>query len=325
MKYIISHHHNPYENLALEEVLFRESKEPLLYLWQNDHTIVVGKNQNTFEEINAEEVAKRKISVVRRETGGGAVYHDLGNLNFSLIVTIKENEIYEYASFLTPVIRALSSFGVHASLQGRNDLLVDGYKISGNAQIISGNRVLHHGTILVNSDLSVLSKVLNVSPSKLKSKGIKSLQSRVANISSLAHTTIPIDLLEQKIIEECCGAHPEALSLPEGLREKITRLAHDKYASYDWNYGSSPKSQFVNEKKFACGTIKVLLDIEKGLICSCQFYGDFLDTRDIQEIAQALVGTPYQQHAVVATLEQLHFDRYLKGITQSECISLFFS
>jgi len=325
MKYIISHCYNPYENLALEEVLFRESKEPLLYLWQNDHTIVVGKNQNTFEEINAEEVAKRKISVVRRETGGGAVYHDLGNLNFSLIVNIKENEIYAYASFLTPVIRALSSFGVHASLQGRNDLVVDGCKISGNAQIISGNRVLHHGTILVNSDLSVLSKVLNVSPSKLTSKGIKSLQSRVANISSLAHTTIPIDLLEQKIIEECCKSHPEALVLSPASREKISKLARDKYASFDWNYGSSPTSQFINEKKFACGTIKVLLAIEKGHIGSCQFLGDFLDTRDIKELAQGLAGIPYQQHAVGLALQSLHFATYIKGITLSEAVSLFFS
>ncbi len=324
MKYITSNSNNPYHNLALEEVLFRNVEGSILYLWQNDNTIVVGKNQNTFEEINAAEVERQNINVVRRGTGGGAVYHDLGNLNFSVIVDIKEDEFYEYSSFLEPVIRALKYFKIEATLQGRNDLVVNGAKISGNAQMLSGNRVLHHGTLLINSDLSVLSAALKVSKSKLQSKGIKSVRSRVANISDVTSADINIQTLEKKIIEEYCGKESQELFLDDMFLQKVEKLAKDKYSSYAWVYGESPKSNFTSEKKFSFGTLKVYLDVENGFIKSCNFSGDFLDTRDISKVAKVLEGTVYLRKNIKDKLNEIHIEKYLKNMQANELTDMFF-
>lgn len=311
-------------NLALEEVLFRQLKGPILYLWQNDNTIVVGKNQNTFQEINADEVKEQNINIVRRLTGGGAVYHDLGNLNFSVIVDIKEGEVYEYSSFLEPVIKALKYFNVEAYMEGRNDLLVNGYKISGNAQMISGNRVLHHGTLLIDSDLTMLSKVLNVSKNKLSSKGIKSVKSRVANIVDFIDSDISIPLLENRIIEEFCTKNSEELVINDELLKDAKRISKEKYSTYDWIYGGSPKSDFVNEKKFSFGTLCVNLELEKGRIKNCVFSGDFLDTRDISIVSKNLEGVIYLRENIEDRLSELGIEKYLKGITPKELSLIFF-
>ncbi|MBR0380926.1 MAG: lipoate--protein ligase [Eubacterium sp.] len=303
MIYLETNSVNPCYNLAFEEyVLYHCKEDNYLILWQNDNTIVVGQNQNTEEEVNRTFVNERKIHVVRRATGGGAVYHDLGNLNYSFITDYKQSDRITKERFMMPIIRALSNLGLAAEASGRNDILVNGKKISGTAQRIAGDRLLHHGTLLFDSDLSMISSALNVKADKYRSKGLKSVRSRVGNIRDSLRQDMDIRSFWSYLEETLAGSgYVKREMSPEELKA-IKDLKQKKYDTWEWIYGKSPAFNFSNSGRFPGGSLEVRIDIRKGIIQEIQFFGDFLGRIPLDPVVHALAGCPYEQTKVRETL-----------------------
>lgn len=293
---------DPAYNLALEEflLLHRRPIRDVFFLWQNEPTVVIGRHQNTFDEINREYVKANNVHVVRRNSGGGAVYHDLGNLNFSFLVDERggnhENG-FRFDRFTQPVIHTLKQLGVHAENSGRNDIAIAGRKISGNAQYRSGGRLLHHGTILFDSNLENLSMALNYAPEKYVSRAVASIRSRVSNVCE--HLTKRIDMAEfRRLLSENAIAEYglECDSLNEMERQAVMRLRDEKYHNWDWNYGRSPAFwTHTGLQKFPWGTLDVRLEVQNGKVVSCAFYGDYFSPGDPQVLAEQLIGLPFDR------------------------------
>ena len=319
MIYLESHSTDPYFNLALEEYLFEElgRSRPCFMLWQNDNTIVVGKYQNTAEEIDQAYVDAHGIRVARRLSGGGAVYHDKGNLNFTFIVDRADAPGLNFKVFVEPVIRALARFGVHAEFTGRNDLTIDGMKFSGNAQYARRGRLLHHGCIMLDSNLTSVADALRVKEAKFDSKAVKSVRSRVTTIN--AHAPAPISMEDFKgALKECAMASGELepCTLTEEDLAAVRKLRNEKYATWAWNYGCSPAYDMRREMKFPAGLVTAHLSAEGGKIKAVRFYGDFFGG-ELGELEGAMVGLPLDGHLTEA-LEALRVGDYMSGITAEE-------
>ena len=324
MKYIRNEATEPCFNLALEEyVLNTLTDDDYVLIWQNEKTVVIGKHQNAAEEVNAKRTEELGVKVVRRNTGGGAVYHDMGNLNFSFITDWDSEKNIDYDTFLLPVIRALSRFGVHAERQGRNDIVVDGKKISGNAQCIHNGRILHHGTLLINSDLSVMAEVLNVQTDKITSKGIKSVRSRVANTSEYIKGEFSMELLKAAMLEELFekGAVDEYV-LGAVQTADIEKLAKEKYATWEWNYGKAADYSYKNAKRFSSGTVELNLDIKNGVIERCKISGDFLALTGVEGLENAVIGRRADRNELKQALVAFDFSRYY-GISLEDFLECF--
>jgi lipoate-protein ligase A len=327
MKYIDSQSHNPYFNLALEEHILKNKdiKEDVVFLWQNTPTIVVGNNQNTIEEINVPFTNEENIKVVRRLSGGGAVYQDLGNLNFTFLKRLGKSSNLEIKKFAQPVAEALNKLGVPAQLTGRNDITVEGKKISGNAQRLFRNKFLHHGTVLFDTNLEVMAKVLQVGVDKIQSKGIKSIRSRVTNIKPYFKQEITIDEFWKAILNELFqGEKINQYSLTEEDLVQINKLVDTKYSTWDWNYGYSPPYTIKNARRFPGGKVELFIDVEKGIIKNCQIFGDFLSLCDISEIEKALQNKRYESEVIEKTLSQFNLKYYFGDITLAEIMIVFF-
>ena len=233
---------NAYFNLAMEEYFLKNTNEDIFLLWQNENSIIVGKNQNTLSEINYDYVKENNIKVVRRLSGGGAVFHDLGNINFTFI-SCNDNSFSDFKKFTMPIVEALKELNVHAEFSGRNDLLIDGQKFSGNAQYNYKNKVMHHGTLLFSSEINDLSNALKVKPSKFQGKSVKSVKSRVTNISS--HLDKEMTVLEFKdYLMDFINKRDENshfYELNDKDIESINKLVEEKYSTWEWNFGYSPK------------------------------------------------------------------------------------
>ena len=319
MRYLESPSRDPYFNLALEEYVFERMDKSKSYfmLWQNDNTIVVGKYQNTAEEIDQAYVDAHHIRVARRLSGGGAVYHDRGNLNFTFIVDRADAPGLNFKIFVRPVVEALARFGVHAAFTGRNDLTIDGMKFSGNAQYARRGRLLHHGCIMLDSNLTSVADALRVKGAKFDSKAVKSVRSRVTTIN--AHAPAPISMEDFKgALKECAMASGELepCTLTEEDLAAIRKLRDEKYATWAWNYGCSPAYDMRREMKFPAGLVTAHLSAEGGKIKAVRFYGDFFGG-ELGELEGAMVGLPLDGHLTEA-LEALRVGDYMSGITAEE-------
>lgn len=324
MIFLISKSYDCYFNLALEENFLREYDDEIFMLWQNDNTIVVGKNQNTLAEINYDYVKEKGIRVVRRITGGGAVYHDMGNINFTYITKQDGEWENDFSRFAKPVVSALQKIGLNAQISGRNDIVVNGRKISGNAQTVIDGRILHHGTLLFNTDVSVLSNALVPDPEKIQSKGIKSVSSRVVNIKELLGREVAVEELFDIIgsdVKKLYGAKDYILSDAEIKRAEM--LADEKYRTWEWNFGYSPKYSFSKKKRFQIGSINAYLTVEDGIITSAKVFGDFFGISDVSDIEKVLCGTLHREENIKNVLMEFKLSDYFGNITAEELAQVF--
>lgn len=326
MYFIEGQSHDPAFNLALEEHLYRsvdEGHPGYFLLWRNAPSIIVGRFQNTAQEVNRPFIEERGINVVRRISGGGAVYHDLGNVNYSFIVPNDEGAPFDFARHARPVIDALAKLGVKAESGGRNDLLIDGRKFSGSAQHMDRRRLLHHGTLLFDSDLSVLEQALNVDEEKFTSKGFKSVRSRVTNILPMLPKPISVSEFIDALRSSLSGT--ETSSLDETHVAAILRLRDEKYATWEWNWGASPEFTERKLRRFPWGKVEALLNVKEGVIRQARFYGDYFGAENREEIERALEGRLYREDALRKTLEGFPLERSFKGASTEEFLAFLLS
>lgn len=309
---------DPSYNLALEETLFAQLHEGAagyFMLWQNAPSIIVGRHQNSHEEINAELRQRYALPVVRRQTGGGAVYHDLGNLNFSFLVPDRQHGPLDFARFLRPIAEVLHSLGISVELSSRNDLTAAGKKISGSAQLRNKSGILHHGTLLVSLDLDMLGAVLTGAPDKFLSKGIASVRSRVTNLSDHAPAGFGMQVLKEALFSHCAQGRAE---LDEAIRANALALAAKKYSTWEWNFGASPPFSHQWRQRFSWGALEVCFNVVGGHIRSCRLYGDYFSQADAAEVEQACVGLPYQRAALYNALKNVDLTLYFNGCDPAE-------
>jgi lipoate-protein ligase A len=316
---------DPFYNLAFEEFILSSRLEGgYLLLWQNDNTIVIGQNQNAEAEINRSFVDAHSVRVARRTTGGGAVYHDLGNLNYSFITDAGEAERLTMERFTKPVVKALLDLGLAAEASGRNDILVDGMKVSGTAQRFLNGRVLFHGTLLFDSNLNVVSEALKVDASKYQSKGVQSVRSRVGNIRSFLKKDMDLhefwEYLKGALSEN--GMTGDSLTYEELVQVKA--LKEKKYDTWDWNFGKSPKYNMTGKRKWDGGIFETRIEVIKGRIEQIAFYGDFLAVCPMEEITAQFIGVVFSRDAVDAVLANISIRNYFGGISKEEILETMF-
>jgi lipoate---protein ligase len=292
---------NPWVNLAIEEQLLNDVKadEVILYLWQNDNTVVIGRNQNPWKECDCEKLNAEGGKLARRLSGGGAVYHDLGNLNFTFVMNKKQ---YDVRKQQMVIIDALKKFGIDAIFSGRNDMLIDGRKFSGHAYYDYGTNVYHHGTILVNTDFDKLSGYLNPSAAKILSKSVESVQSRVINIAEV-FPGITTDQMKQAMAESFAAYYGIATTSNFDSNTGNVPQLYEKYSSWDWCYGKSPRFEISFEKRFDWGEVKINLSLQKGLITEAKIFTDAMDAQMFDRISINLPGIPYQKNALLDAIK----------------------
>ena len=319
---------DPRINLAIEEFVLKHlpmDEDSYLLFYINEPSIIIGRNQNTIEEINAEYVKENNIHIVRRLSGGGAVYHDLGNLNFSFLTRDDGNSFHNFRKFTQPVIDTLQSMGVNADLTGRNDIQVGEQKISGNAQFATKGRMFSHGTLLFDSHMENVASALKVKPMKVESKSTKSVRSRVANINEFLTEPMTIEQFRAAILRHVFGVEPDRVpqyKLTEQDWEKIRQISAERYQNWDWNYGRSPQFNVQNAKKFTGGIVDIRLEVKDGTIQHATIFGDFFGLGEVSDIEEKLAGVRFEESAVRAALADLDIKYYLGNVEPEEFIQL---
>ena len=322
MIYIISDTNETAFNIASEEYAFKKllNEDMIFMLWINKPSIIVGRHQNTIEEINRDYVKENGIEVVRRISGGGAVYHDYNNLNYTIISKESEDKAFDFKSFSIPVIKTLESLGVKAEFTGRNDLEIDGKKFCGNAQAYINGRIMHHGCLLFDVDLSVLAKALKVSKDKIESKGVKSVRARVTNIINELPEKIDVIQFRDLLLEYMKKEYPEIheYKFTEEDIKEIEKSRSEKFGNWDWNYGKSPEYNITRSHKFEKGKIEIYANVIESKIENIKIYGDFFGIEDVSAVEDILKGVKYEREDVLNALENLDISRYFAGISQEE-------
>lgn len=299
----------PWWNLAVEEYLLDkvEKDECILYLWQNQNTVVIGKNQNAWRECRTELLEKEEGKLARRLSGGGAVFHDLGNLNFTFLMN-REN--YNLERQVKVILSAVNKVGIAAEMTGRNDLTVEGNKFSGNAFCFRKANAYHHGTILVSADIGKLACYLQVSEDKIKSKGIKSVQSRVANLTQY-NSQLSIYQMAEAVIEafkEEYGGVPFVEKNLENADKDVLQQLYEKYASWEWRYGEAPKFDIEINTRFSWGGIEIYLQLERGMIQKALVYSDAMDEEFIGMLPGMLEGLAFQSSVLADSICSMQAD-----------------
>lgn len=319
---------DPRINLAIEEYILKhlDIEETYLLFYINEPSIIIGKNQNTIEEINTKYVEGKGLHVVRRLSGGGAVYHDLGNLNFSFITKDDGESFHNFKKFTEPVIQALEKLGVDAELSGRNDIIAQGRKISGNAQFSTKGRMFSHGTLLLDSEIENVVSALKVKKDKIESKGIKSIRSRVANISEFLEQKLTTEEFKQLILNYIFDGEEniQRYELTEEDWKKINEISKERYQNWDWNYGKSPKFNLQHSNRFPIGQIDVRLEVKKGQVEQCKIFGDFFGVGNVEEIEEKLTGIRYERQEVAKALDNVDIKHYFGNVTKEEFIDLVY-
>lgn len=326
MIYILSPSTDPAFNLALEQYAFDDlpKNEEYFMLWQNDNTIVVGKNQNTWAEINAAYVKEHGIKVVRRLSGGGAVFHDLGNVNFTFITDCEDISKLDLSKYCEAMAAAVRRLGADAQAAGRNDILIDGKKISGNSQYIKDGRVMHHGTLLFDSDLSKLGAALVTKDKYISPAKVDSVYSRVTNIKDHLPDKIGISDFKNVLARSVMGEDDiSAYELTTEELEKINKIKEERYDTWEWNYGSSPDFQVIRERRVpSCGKVSVGMDVHDGKITEIAFSGDFFGLKDHRDLADLLKGVLLTVPALEKRMADIDAGEYFRGLTNRELIDI---
>ena len=334
MLFVPNENNDPRINLAIEIFLLQDMKvdEPILLFYINEPSIIIGRNQNTIEEINKDYVDAHGIHVVRRFSGGGAVYHDFGNLNFSFIMPDDGNSFRDFEKLTKPIVQALHEMGVEgAQLKGRNDLVIDDMKFSGNAMYATNGRMFAHGTIMFDSDINEVVNALKVRKDKIESKGIKSIRSRVTNIKPFLpkdKQDMTTEAFREEILLKIFGVDSvdqvKTYTLTEEDWVKINEISDKYYRNWDWNYGKSPAFDIERRKRFPIGSIEVRFNVQEGKITEAKIYGDFFGLGDIADVEQAFIGTRYDKSALKDVIDQIDVKKYFGNITPEDLLELVY-
>lgn len=321
-------------NLATEQYLMddKDFDEPLLLFYYQDPCIIVGRNQNTLEEINQEYIAEHNIQVTRRLSGGGAVYDDLGNVSFSFVVDRDDERFGDFKAFTKPIVDALRDMGATGiEVSGRNDILVNGKKFSGNAMYVKNGKMFSHGTLMFDVDQSVIGHALNVPKDKMASKGIKSVRSRVTNLKPYLkpeYQKLTIAGFRDTILKKVYGVDgldeikDKAYVLTDDDKARIKTLYDNYYNNWDWVYGTSPEFTVKKRQHFAAGTIDARVLVERGRIKAITFFGDFFGEKDAKELAEKLKGVRYDQPSLREALKNIDTTQYFSGIDVDTFVQL---
>ncbi len=324
-QFIRTHSTAPDWNLALEQYVFDCLPRDKNYfiLWQNDNAVIIGRHQNTLAEINEPYIREKGIRVVRRLSGGGAVYHDLGNLNFTFIQNAENGIALDLSLFCEPVAAAIRALGAQAQVNGRNDITVDGKKFSGNAQYAREGRVMHHGTLLFDSDMQAAQDALQPDPEKIRAKGVQSVRSHITNLRPYL-PGVSLEQFRKMLLEKLFAGRPMTeYVMTEADRAAIETIRQERYATWDWNYGFSPPCNLHRKKRVeGCGTVEVRLDIHGGKIRDAVFYGDFFSARDPRELAERFVGLRPMAQDYEKALENVEVSEYFANLRKEDFLAI---